>query len=359
METFSVKFRAGSLDLDAIVTQHDHHRQFKVEMVTNEKEPILLNRSAEGAWDIVQRGPRNFSDQDFQELENAIERQLEDIYTVKNMLVLTDFSDSATNAARYATALAHELNTENIILYHSYVSIAVPPTAFAPASGGFTESADESLQLITELKNDLEERVPEQTNIETRADERTLLSAVNTLVEQQHIGLVITGITGKSSLERTLVGSNTTSLAKDCLAPLLIIPPVAAFHPIKTVVFACDLKQVSASTPVRAIKTFVHALKARLLILNVDRDGAHFNPDTINEMTDLHQLWDDERPEYHYIDHEDTVAGIMEFAGQQRAELVITVPKQYGFFEGIFHRSMAKRLAFHTHLPLLVFKEDI
>ncbi|MNL47104.1 hypothetical protein D3C87_1698710 [compost metagenome] len=137
------------------------------------------------------------------------------------------------------------------------------------------------------------------------------------------------------------------------------MPSVAAFQPIKTVVFACDLKKVSQSTPVLAIKAFVQALGAKLLILNVDFDGAHFDPETLAEMTDLHQLWDDEGAEYHYIEHEDAAQGIMEFAGQQRAELVITVPKQYGFFENIFHRSMTKKLTYHTHLPLLLFKEDL
>jgi len=54
METFSVKFRVGNLDLDAIVTEHDHHRKFKVELVTKEPEPILLTSSLKGEWSVDQ-----------------------------------------------------------------------------------------------------------------------------------------------------------------------------------------------------------------------------------------------------------------------------------------------------------------
>lgn len=359
METFGVKFRAGSLDLNTIVTEYDHHRKFKVEMVTDEVEPILLARSVKGEWTVVQRGTRHFSDKDFVELENAIEAELNKKHGVKTMMVLTDFSDAALNAARYAAALTHQLKTSTLILYHSYDITWVPPVAFAPVGPGFTESPEMSLEKIMDVKNDLEDRVAEQTSIEIRTDERTLISAVNMLTQQQHIGLVVAGITGKSNLEKILVGSNTIRLARECLAPLLIVPPVATYQPIKTVVFACDLKRVSVSTPVMAIKAFVHALGARLLILNVDHNEAHFNPGTITELADLHQLWDDERPQYHYIEHEDTSAGIMEFAGQQQAELVITVPKEYGFFENIFHRSVTEKLAYHSHLPILLFKEDI
>ena len=359
METFAVKFRAGSLDLNTIVTGYDHHRKFKAEMVTDESEPILLARSVKGEWTIVQRGIRHFSERDYEELENAIEAELNKKYGVKTMLVLTDFSDAALNAARYAAALTDQLNTSKLILYHSYDTTWVPPAAFAPLGPGFTESPEMILEKIMDLKNDLEDWVAEHTSIEIRTDERTLVSAVNMLSQQQHIGLIIAGITGKSDLEKILVGSNTVRLAKESLAPLLIVPPVAAFQPIKTVVFACDLKRVSMSTPVLAIKAFMHALGAKLLILNINHDKAHFEPGTINELADLHQLWDDEQPEYHYLEHEDTLTGIMQFADQQGAELVIAVPKEYSFFENIFHRSMTEKIAYHTHLPLLLFKEDI
>lgn len=358
METFSVKFRAGSLDLSAIVTEHDHHQKFKVEMVTNEPKPILLTRSVKGEWTVIERGLRNFSDHDFEALKLAIEEQLCEVYSMKNMLVLTDFSDSSSNAARYAADLSHQLKTEHVILYHSYESVAIPATAFAPVTGRLTDTHEQSLEKISKLKNELEQWVPEQTEVEARTDERTLISAVNALAKQHHLGLVVAGITGKSNIERVLVGSNTITLANHCQAPLLIVPPVAVFQPISTVVFACDLKRVAESTPVLAIKTFVRALGAKLLILNVDNDGEHFEPNMIREMTHLHEFWDNEKPEYHYIGHEDTVTGIMEFARLHDAELVIMVPRHYGFFEGIFHSSLTKKLAYHTHRPLLLFKED-
>jgi nucleotide-binding universal stress UspA family protein len=359
METFSVMFRVGNLNLNAIVTEHSHHQKFKVELVTKESDPILLDRTPKGDWKIMQPGSRNFSNKDFEELEWAIEKKLMERYSVKNMLILTDFSDEAANAARYATALAQQLNTQKITLYHSYESIALPATSFAPISGLPMESHESSIKNINKLKTDLEESNSIKAEIEVRTDERDLIYGVNALVQQLYIGLVIAGITGKSSFERVLVGSNTLSLVKDCIAPVLIIPAVAKFKPIKTIVFACDLKRVSEATPVLAIKTFLQALGAKLLILNVDSERKHFTTETIKEMTHLHELWDEQEPEYHYIDHKNTAEGIMEFAREKGAELVITVPKQYGFLESLFHSSMTSKLTYHSYLPLLLFKEDV
>jgi nucleotide-binding universal stress UspA family protein len=357
MGTFSVEFKVGSLELDAMVTAFDHHRRFKVEMVTNEHNPIILQRSAKGDWSIEQPGQRSISEQGFKELEKAIDKHLYKIYSVKSILVLIDFSDAAANAARYVSAVASRFKTSEIILYHS---LAIPlatdiPLQTPPVAVNFYQ---ESINKLNQLKDEMQALVSDYTSITVRSDERTLVSAVNILAEQYHSGLVVMGITGKSTLEKTFIGSNTITIAKECKVPLLIVPAEAVFDDIKRVVFACDLKKVSETTPTQAIKTLIHILNAKLFILNVTHEEDHFNPDTIAELAALHRLWDDEQPEYHYTDHEDLVTGIMDFAKERQIQLVVTVPKEYGFFEGLFHRSLTKKLAYHTHLPLLLFKED-
>ena len=358
MKTFAVKFPSGNSEWNAIVTKHDHHQKYKVELLAEEPHPILLQRSPKGEWSIEDRGSQLFSDGDFQQLENAIEAQLEKMQVAKHMLVLTDFSAVASNAARYAAALAQQLHISKLVLYHSYESIVMPSTSFAPLTAGPAASPKLNQQNINALKNDLQDWVPEYCEIEALTDERNLIEAVNGLIEQEEIGLVVAGITGKSNLEKVLAGSNALHLAKACKAPLLIVPAVAAFQPVKTVVLASDLKEVSISTPVFAIKSFLRALGANLLILNVDHERDHLPAGAVKEMSDLHRIWDDGQAEFHYIHHQDRAEGILEFAGQQRAELLITVPKSYGFVEQIFHRSMSKKLAYKSHLPVLMFRPD-
>lgn len=358
METFSVTFHAGSLELAAIVTAFDHHQQFKVEMVTKEPEPIRLKRSAKGEWSVIQRGSRNLSDMDFESLEKAIDIWLGEMYGVKNMIVLVDFSEAALNAARYAASLTHQLQTTKLILYHSYESLLIPADGFGMADAGFVDSPKGGPEQMKELKEELENLVAGRTSIEMRSDERSLLTAVNAIAQQQGVGLVVAGTTGKSGLEKVLMGSNTISLAEESTTPVLVVPPGAVFKTVQKVIFACDLQQVSKTTPVLAIRTFLNTLRAKLLILNVSQEYAIFDPKTIGELVDLHELWDHEQPEYHYINHEDIAKGIMDFAEEQQADMVITVPRVYGFFESIFHRSLTKKLAYHTRFPLLLFRAD-
>ncbi|MCX2454287.1 universal stress protein [Pedobacter sp. PLR] len=357
METFFVEFNVGSLELSGIVTATSHCRMFKVEMVTNEDDPIILRRSLKGEWLVLERGKRTLSDKDFQELEGAIDEWLIEFYSAKRILVLTDFSEAAANAARYAALLSRDLKTRKLVLYHSFESILMPSTTgFAPVGPGFTESSAGSLEKITRLKESLEQLVLPETKIATRNDDRTLIPAVTMLVEQLRTGLVVVGMTGKSTLEQILIGSNTLDLAKSCPAPLLAVPSGATYQKIEKVVFACDLKNVVELTPLLAIKTFVKALGASLLILNVDRRVGDFDPDEMIQLSGLHELWDDQKPEYHFVENDDVAEGIIAFADRKGAQLVITIPGVYGFFEGIFHQRVTNQLASRSHVPLMLFR---
>lgn len=358
MKEFSVKFRTDILDLNARVIPNHRHGQFKVELAGQEAEPVILTQLINGDWEITERGTNDLSDQELKGLGHAIDLKIKEIYQIKNILVTTDFSDASINAAKYAAALSNQLRINNLVLYHSYAALDIPSTPYAPVPWQYDEHPEESLEKTRKIKKELENIISTHTIIEIYNDESPLIAAVDEMGVKLNIDLVITGTTGKSNLERILVGSNTLSLAKHCKMPLLMIPPQVTFRPVKQIVFACDLKNVSESTPIYAIKTFVHALGAKLLILNVDQDETHFNPDRIKEMTALHQLWDREEPEYHYIDDEDTAHGIVMFAEKYQADLIVTVPKVYGFFESIFHSSITKKLTYTTHLPLLLFKDD-
>jgi nucleotide-binding universal stress UspA family protein len=193
--------------------------------------------------------------------------------------------------------------------------------------------------------------VGKQTRIETEADEFPLAPGVKRLTGNGDAGLVVMGITGKSDLEQILIGSHTLDLAKDSHTPLLIVPGSARFEKIRRIVFACDLEIAPDAIPVPAIRTLAQRLGARLVILNVGHEPAG--------QPVAEAFSGSEPPEYHQVARRDIAKGIMEFAGHHDIQLVITIPQKYGFFESLFHRSVTKKLAFHTHLPLLHLNEAI
>src|SRR5690606_28874407 len=137
---------------------------------------------------------------------------------------------------------------------------------------------------------------------------------VEQLAEQWRAGLVVVGTTGKSGLEKFLMGSNTVGLALSSRVPLLIVPKEAEFEPIEKITFACDLKQVNRSTPVSEIGWWLDRLQAKLLVLNVALEGKRFDPDIIPEQYKMHALLDGFKSSYHYETGDNIEEVIADFA---------------------------------------------
>ena len=278
---------------------------------------------------------------------------------METILVLTDFSDSATNAARYAAAFSRQFAAAKILLYHSYSIAPVVTTVPMPTHSAIIGLHDASIKKLTELKTLITPMVKEKTEIEVLTNDKPIITAVYSIAQLYELVLTVVGVTGKSSFERTLIGSNTLSLVEESISPLLLIPPQAVFVKIRKVVFASDLKDVYKTSPVAAIKEVIHKLDANLYLLNVaNGESGNSRMDAVIEQKDLHKLWDSENAEYHFINNKDIAEGIMEFVSEEDVQLLIVVPKKRGFFESIFHRSLTKKLAYHTDLPLLIFKEE-
>ena len=155
-------------------------------------------------------------------------------FSNKNMLILTDFSDVALNAAMYAAALSRQLNVSNILLYYSDY---IPSTIDIPLQNAIRQEHEwrKNEERLEGLQSKLELLTNGQTPVSIRIDERPLDLAVKELGETESIGLVVMGIKGKGRLERTLIGSNTITVAKICPLPLLVVPEEAIFAGISKV----------------------------------------------------------------------------------------------------------------------------
>jgi nucleotide-binding universal stress UspA family protein len=266
---------------------------------------------------------------------------------MRTILLPTDFSESSFNAALYAADLANKLHVPTIILYHSNTI----PTRAAE----WSILHEHTREILESFKQRMQPHIHKQTQIEIRTDELPVYVAIETITEQRKIDLIVMATTGKGTIERAIVGSNTVSVAKECSAPLLLIPKKAKFEEVKKLGFATDLKDVFITTPTETIGKFIELFNAQLAILNVSR-SENTDPDASLELSALQLLFEKQQPEYHHIEAKDVVSGLMAFAIAHQIQLIAVVPKKHGFLEGIFHHGMTTDIAYHTYLPVLLLK---
>jgi hypothetical protein len=166
------------------------------------------------------------------------------------------------------------------------------------------------------------------------------------------------GITGKSSVEKTFIGSNTLKLVDHNVVPVLIIPPDATFKGIKNVALTSDFKDVRLTTPSVPIKSMLELFRPALHVVNVDsKHYVSITAEYQKEKAVMQQMFSDYNPEFYFIGMSDFFEAIERFTLDKHIDLLITIPRQHSLLDRIFKGHHTKKLVYHSHLPILAVHE--
>lgn len=271
---------------------------------------------------------------------------------MKTIIVPVDFSHASVNAAEYASQMAKHLKADKIVLYHTY--------------GGSYQILDAGTEIIrSEINSQLQHLsdalIPlagKEVKFELVAGDGFLIDEVLELVEKHNADLIVMGITGKNALEHKLIGSNTLRVASDSACPVLIVPSEASFSEVKKVALSMKFKAgILDETPYDRIRNMIKDLDAELVILNVADENHRVNPQNIQSgLTATHLMFDDLNARIEFLGEDHVVERVTDYVQQHQIPMLISVTHKLGFLESLFKGSVTKQLAFHTHVPLMVFK---
>ena len=71
----------------------------------------------------------------------------------------------------------------------------------------------------------------------------------------------------------------------------------------------------------------------------------------------LREILADVHPVYHFMSNIKIDEGLSEYAEKNKLDLLIVIPKKHEFVEKLIHKSHAKQLLVHTHIPVLSIHE--
>lgn len=261
---------------------------------------------------------------------------------MKTVIVPVDFSLVSYNAADYAAEMLAGVNGANLVLYHMY------------EKDGDQELAE--IQ-IGQLKDDLAKKsVVNTETVLVKGDD--LINEIERVVHHRHADFVIMGITGKSALEQVFTGSNTLKLVEKKVCPILIIPPDAKFDGVKNVVIASDFKDVRLTTPTGPIKAVLEMFHPMLHVVNINSEHyVSLTEEFQQERAIMKEMFSDYDNEFYFIGMSNFYEAIEQFIIDKNIDILITIPRQHSFLRGMLKGGHTKKLAYHTHIPLLAVHE--
>lgn len=275
---------------------------------------------------------------------------------MKTLLICTDFSEAALHAARYGYMLATQYGFGYITLFHAWQAI-MPTTTLPLGTYEPKEMARASIEQLKKLKEDLEKLADADIQIRIRTENLSLGESINIICKEENADMVVMGISGKTKFEKAFIGSSAINVSQNSKYPVLIVPAQAAIEPVRSILFACDLSEIKATTGLDSVAEILELFHAPLFVLNVDEKNRHFSPQTPEEMYQMHHIFDKYKPGFAFTDNKDVTAGITEYAEINNISLIITIPRHYNLIQQLFHRSTTQKLIYQSPVPLLTLHD--
>ena len=134
--------------------------------------------------------------------------------------------------------------------------------------------------------------------------------------------------------------------------PVLAIPINAKFSGIQKILFACDLMQDIPLKTLAKLRRVATKLKSEITVFYVDQkiDELKLNAKSLDN---INQELEGVTYLYKNISSNTVIEEIEKEIIKSNAELLVMVPKKYGFWESIIHKSKTRVMASGNNVPLL------
>lgn len=271
---------------------------------------------------------------------------------METIVVATDFSPAADNAANYAAELAKFFSAK-LILTNAY---PFPPANYemgfsVPVISAIKDSAEERLE---NLKTELRNKHNWNFDIECVAEMGAPYDVIEAVSKDQSADLIVMGIVGEAgAFKEGLIGSTALTVARGLSIPTFIIPEKAEYHRIHKISFACDLEKTEETDLAYVAKYFSKIFDAQLEIIHVERPEEEMSFEKAKTSVYLEKKFEDLDHKTISVTGTDVAHDLQEYFTWHQTDVVMLSPRKHDLFHNLFRSSVTKDLIFHVKIPVL------
>jgi nucleotide-binding universal stress UspA family protein len=265
-------------------------------------------------------------------------------------LVATDFSPIAENAVEYAAALAKQFRAK-IILYNAFM-IPVHAANSLLNAANFQSLLDQNQYKLRQKAESLALTYDIEVGYESSYS--FVEDELKQLILKYEANLVVLGMSTKT-LEQDLLGNTTTAAIKKMKFPVLAVPLGAKFTGMKKVLFACDVLKGVPVKILDKVKELATDLKAQIEVFYVDEriEELKDNNTGVLAIDVISDGLDGVTYSHKNVRSNAVIREIEKEILVFQAELLIMIPKKYGFWASLVHKSKTRMVASGLDIPLL------
>ena len=275
---------------------------------------------------------------------------------MKTIVTATDFSAISLNAVTYAAELAVATGSRLSIIH--VCALPVSFSEIAVAAENILDTISAARDQMNQLAETLRVAKP-NLDMSTEISQGDVVPMIEAHCVKVKPFVVVIGSESRTAFERFLTGGGHTLKALKRFAwPLIIVPPASRFTRLHKVGLACDFKEVIVTIPAKEIREIVTQFGAELhVIYSTGNYKNAFVPEAVEQSAWLNEMIGDLKPEYHFLEGNNMVGDIDEFAVNNQIDLLIVIPKNHSVTDRMFYRSHTKDMVLHAHVPVMAIHE--
>lgn len=288
--------------------------------------------------------------------------------TEPHILVPVDFSLHSEKACKMAVSIARKLNSK-IVLMHCYINPVIHSIPFSDiyaydssllsnleyseenANTGFQKFV---AKVSAEIGLENWKSVMPEYIIKSGYPENDILA----FAQKNQSQLIVMGSGGKDALYGTL-GSIAADIMYNASVPVLIVPedtPERTLIDFLNVLYATNFDEKDFAS-IEMLLNIIKPFGAKLKCVHVGRDkSSDWDVARLEGMKDvLHEKYKEVEFECCLISGDEVLQSLENYINSEKIDILSLTTHKRNMITRLFNPSLARRMVFHTHTPLLVF----
>lgn len=271
-----------------------------------------------------------------------------------NILVPTDFSDLSKIAVKYALEISNQLGG-NVTLLHVI--------DFGETLKATIRLQTNSREVVRNIKDNFQQLIDEvgadvpiwQPIVCEIAKGRSFEGTVIKESKRLKSGLIVMGTKGATGLRKAVIGSNTATMIAESSIPVLAVPEDAQIRTLRNIVYATDLKNLKEE--LATLMPYAKQFDCTVHVLHIVDEGEDIEvaEERINTII-KESGYGNIVPLVTF--NPDIDEAIEQYISVSNADMLAMFTHEPTFYERVFDKSMTRKMAFHSKVPLLAFKNS-
>ncbi|WP_224485240.1 universal stress protein [Robertkochia aurantiaca] len=275
---------------------------------------------------------------------------------MKRIVLPTDFSDNSRHAIACALDIFREEHCEFILLNVFGADVYSTANTMALQSGDAVLDAviKRSERDLENLRQMLENKKSESHSFRTVSRYSFISEAINSLLKEERIDLVVMGTKGATGAREIWFGSNTVTVMENVTGcPVLAIPASYHYKRPGEILFPSSFEYRYREEEVEAVCELARKFKAAVRVMHISEEDVLSKEQRENKQR-LMQYFEPLECSSHTLSNFEPETAIRCFVQARDIDMIALVNHKHGFFESIFRKSTVKELGYHSTVPLLV-----